>query len=453
MLPHSEQKVELVTNTAPLAGLKVLDLSRVLAGPWASQTLADMGADVIKIERPGLGDDTRTWGPPWYTDTDGEQLSAYFMSANRGKRSVTIDMATDEGQMLVREFASRGDILIENFKVGDMARRGLDYASLHAANPRLIYCSITGFGQTGPYKERPGYDFMIQGMSGLMSITGEPDSSTTGGTTGGPQKVGVAVADIMTGLYSTIAILGAIEDRHRSGLGQCIDMSLFDVMAASLANQASNYLVSGVAPGRLGNAHPNVVPYQTFATSDGYIIVAVGNDSQFRKLCEAIDMPQLATDPAYLTNALRVKNRESLVAQLQPGMQTQSLDHWLQVLEAFGVPCGPINTIDRLFADPQAQHRGVQMSIDGMPLVSNPIRYSRSSLNAEIKPPVLGRHTDEVLQAELGLDQAAIDALRVRGVLGQSKVGESKVGQSKVGESTAGQSKDGENKDGESNVG
>lgn len=404
-----------MTNTAPLAGLKVLDLSRVLAGPWASQTLADMGADVIKIERPGLGDDTRTWGPPWYTDADGEQLSAYFIAANRGKRSVTIDMATAEGQALVREFASRSDILIENFKVGDMARRGLDYASLQAANPRLIYCSITGFGQTGPYKERPGYDFMIQGMSGLMSITGEPDS--------GPQKVGVAVADIMTGLYSTIAILGAIEERHRSGLGQCIDMSLFDVMAASLANQASNYLVSGVAPGLLGNAHPNVVPYQTFATSDGYIIVAVGNDSQFGKLCQAINLPTLATDPLYLSNALRVKHRDSLVTQLQPCLQTQSLDHWLQVLASFGVPCGPINTIDRLFADPQAQHRGVQMSIDGMPLVANPIRYSRSRLHTQIKPPFLGSDTDQVLQAELGLDQAAIDALRGRGILDEIKGG------------------------------
>lgn len=417
-----------MTNTAPLAGLKVLDLSRVLAGPWASQTLADMGADVIKIERPGQGDDTRTWGPPWYTDTDGEQLSAYFIAANRGKRSVTIDMATAEGQALVVEFARHSDILIENFKVGDMARRGLDYASLQAENPRLIYCSITGFGQTGPYKERPGYDFMIQGMSGLMSITGEPDSHSTDG----PQKVGVAVADIMTGLYSTIAIMGAIEERHRSGLGQCIDMSLFDVMAASLANQASNYLVSGIAPGRLGNAHPNVVPYQTFATSDGYIIVAVGNDSQFTKFCQAIGLDALAADPLYLTNALRVKHRESLVAHLLPSLVAQSLDHWLQVLEAFGVPCGPINTIDRLFADPQAQHRGVQMSIDGMPMVSNPIRYSRSTLNAEIKPPVLGSDTDQVLQAELGLDQAAIDALRSQGVIGERQGGERNGGEQSV---------------------
>jgi len=403
-----------VANAAPLAGLKVLDLSRVLAGPWASQTLADMGADVIKIERPGLGDDTRTWGPPWYTDQDGEQLSAYFIAANRGKRSVAIDIATTEGQKLVRDIARHCDIVIENFKVGDMARRGLDYASLQADNPRLIYCSITGFGQTGPYNKRPGYDFMIQGMSGLMSITGEPDSASTDG----PQKVGVAVADVMTGLYSTIAILGAVEERHRSGLGQCIDMSLFDVMAASLANQASNFLVSGVAPERMGNAHPNVVPYQTFATSDGHIIVAVGNDSQFRKFCEAVGLPALATDPLYLTNALRVSHRESLIEQLQPEMLSQTLDHWLQVLEAMGVPCGPINTIDRLFADPQARHRGIQMAIDGMPLVSNPIRYSRSSLNSDIKPPVLGVDTDRVLASELGLDQATLDKLRGQGIVG-----------------------------------
>jgi crotonobetainyl-CoA:carnitine CoA-transferase CaiB-like acyl-CoA transferase len=280
-------------SSLPLAGFKVLDLSRVLAGPWASQTLADLGADVIKIERPRAGDDTRSWGPPWYTNAAGENLSAYFIAANRGKRSVAIDMATAAGQALVRDFARHADILIENFKVGDMARRGLDYASLQPLNPRLIYCSITGFGQSGPYKDRPGYDFMIQGMSGLMSITGEPDAVSTDG----PQKVGVALADILTGLYSTIAILAAVQERHNSGLGQCIDMALFDVMAASLANQASNFLVSGVAPERLGNAHPNVVPYQTFATSDGYVIVAVGNDNQFRKLCAAIGRPELGDDP------------------------------------------------------------------------------------------------------------------------------------------------------------
>ena len=403
-----------VTDKAPLAGIKVLDLSRVLAGPWASQTLADLGADVIKVERPGVGDDTRSWGPPWHTDAQGEQLSAYFIAANRGKRSVTIDMATTEGQALVRDLAQRSDILIENFKVGDMQRRGLDYASLQGLNPRLIYCSITGFGQTGPYKERPGYDFMIQGMSGLMSITGEPDAKSNDG----PQKVGVAVADVLTGLYATIAILAAVQERQRSGLGQSIDMSLFDVMAASLANQASNYLVSGVAPDRLGNSHPNVVPYQTFATLDGYIIVAVGNDSQFRKLCAAIGKPNLGEDPLYLSNALRVAHRESLVVEIQASMVNQSMDQWLEILESAGVPCGPINTIDRLFSDPQTRERGTQLDLEGMPLVANPIKYSRSEINYGIKPPELGVDTDRVLESALGLNQATIEALRAQGIVG-----------------------------------
>ncbi len=403
-----------VTNEAPLAGIKVLDLSRVLAGPWASQTLADLGADVIKIERPGVGDDTRSWGPPWHTDAQGDQLSAYFMAANRGKRSVAIDMATTEGQALVRQLAQGADILIENFKVGDMQRRGLDYASLQALNPRLIYCSITGFGQTGPYKERPGYDFMIQGMSGLMSITGEPDDKSSDG----PQKVGVAVADVLTGLYATIAILAAIQERHHSGLGQSIDMSLYDVMAASLANQAANYLVSGVAPGRLGNAHPNVVPYQTFTTLDGHIIVAVGNDSQFRKLCSAIGNPQLGENPLYMSNSLRVLHRDALVVEIQACMTDRTLDQWLTILEAAGVPCGPINTIDRLFSDPQIIERGTQIDIDGMPLVANPIKYSRSEMDYQIKPPKLGVDTDAVLQTTLALDQVTIDQLRGKGIVG-----------------------------------
>ena len=403
-----------VTDKAPLAGIKVLDLSRVLAGPWTSQTLADLGADVIKVERPGVGDDTRSWGPPWHTNAQGEQLSAYFIAANRGKRSVTIDMATTEGQALVRDLAQRSDILIENFKVGDMQRRGLDYGSLQALNPQLIYCSITGFGQTGPYKERPGYDFMIQGMSGLMSITGEPEAKSNDG----PQKVGVAVADVLTGLYATIAILAAVQERQRSGLGQSIDMSLFDVMAASLANQASNYLVSGVAPDRLGNSHPNVVPYQTFATLDGYIIVAVGNDSQFRKLCAAIGKPNLGEDPLYLSNALRVAHRESLVVEIQASMVNQSMDQWLEILESAGVPCGPINTIDRLFSDPQTRERGTQLDLEGMPLVANPIKYSRSEINYRIKPPELGVDTDRVLESALGLDQATIEALRAQGIVG-----------------------------------
>ena len=406
--------MSVAANEAPLAGIKVLDLSRVLAGPWASQTLADLGADVIKIERPGVGDDTRSWGPPWHTDAQGDQLSAYFMAANRGKRSVAIDMATIEGQALVRRLAQGSDILIENFKVGDMQRRGLDYASLQALNTRLIYCSITGFGQTGPYKERPGYDFMIQGMSGLMSITGEPDDKSSDG----PQKVGVAVADVLTGLYATIAILAAIQERHHSGLGQSIDMSLYDVMAASLANQAANYLVSGVAPGRLGNAHPNVVPYQTFATLDGHVIVAVGNDSQFRKLCSAIGNPQLGENPLYMSNSLRVLHREALVVEIQACMTDRTLDQWLTILEAAGVPCCPINTIDRLFSDPQIIERGTQIDVDGMPLVANPIKYSRSEMDYQIKPPKLGVDTDVVLQTALVLDQATIDQLRGKGIVG-----------------------------------
>ncbi|MCB1645574.1 MAG: CoA transferase [Pseudomonadales bacterium] len=398
----------------PLSGIKVLDLSRVLAGPWASQTLADLGADVIKVERPGAGDDTRAWGPPWFTDQNGDQLSAYFLSANRGKKSVTIDLADSEGQRLVRELATEADILIENFKAGDMARRGLDYDTLAALNPRLIYCSVTGFGQTGPYRHRPGYDFMIQGMAGLMSITGEPDEKSSDG----PQKIGVALADILTGLYSTIAILGALQERHHSGQGQYIDMSLFDTVAASLANQASNYLVSGVAPGRLGNAHPNVVPYQTFATSDGFIIVAVGNDSQFRNLCQVLEMPGLARDPRYLSNATRVEHRVTLAESLQGVFLSRSMNDWLAALEQGGVPCGPINTIDRLFADPQAIARGIELDLDGMPLVANPIRYSRSAMNYGRKPPKLGSDTEAVLKEELGLTDEMIAGLKERNIVG-----------------------------------
>lgn len=406
-----------LTNNPPLAGIKVLDLSRVLAGPWASQTLADMGADVIKVERPGVGDDTRAWGPPWFTpkgSDQGQAMSAYYLSANRGKRSVAIDLASKAGQSLVQEMVGQADILIENFKVGDTARRGLDYASLAPDNPRLIYCSITGFGQTGPYKQRPGYDFMIQGMAGLMSITGEQDSEPGGG----PQRVGVAMVDLMTGLYATIAILGALQERQHSGQGQAIDMALFDVMTAGLANQAANYLVSGVAPGRLGNAHPNVVPYQTFATRDGHIIVAVGNDRQFRALCKELNLAALADHPDYASNADRVAHRAGLAQILQVAMLTATMDEWLARLAGAGVPAGPINTLDRVFADPQLIHRGSAMDIDGMPLVANPIKYSRSSLQYDIKPPQLGADTDAVLKAELGLDEVAIASLREQGIVG-----------------------------------
>ena len=398
----------------PLKNIKVLDLSRVLAGPWASQTLADLGAEVIKIERPGVGDDTRTWGPPWFDMPDGDALSAYFMSANRGKKSVCVDLASPEGIAIVKQLADEVDIVIENFKVGDMKKRGLDYPSLSNTNPRLIYCSITGFGQTGPYQHRPGYDFMIQGISGLMSVTGEPDDKSTDG----PQKVGVAVADLMTGLYSTIAILAAITEREASGEGQYIDMALMDVLTTSLANQASNYLVSGNAPGRMGNAHPNVVPYQTFAASDGHIIVAVGNDKQFRALCAAIDRPDLGTDAKYLTNADRIENRAALASEIQSGIQTCTMSHWLEVLEGAGVPCGPINTIDKVFDDPQTKARDMQISIGGMPLVANPVRFSRSELNYELEPPSLGQHTDEVLADKLAMSVDELNKLRSKGVLG-----------------------------------
>lgn len=401
-----------MTSDTPLHGIRVLDLSRVLAGPWASQTLADLGASVIKIERPGSGDDTRAWGPPFFTDESGGVFSAYYLSANRGKQSVCIDLATPEGAELVRKLAADADVLVENYKFGDMAKRGLDYETLSKANPGLVYCSITGFGQTGPYRQRPGYDFMIQGMGGLMSITGDPDE-------GDPQKVGVALADILTGLYSTIAILAALEERHVSGQGQYIDMALLDVLTASLANQASNYLVSGTAPTRLGNAHPNVVPYQTFATRDGYIIVAVGNDAQFRKLCGAIDRADLAEDERFTTNALRVQHRDALVALIQATMHDKTMDEWLHLLEVAGVPCGPINTIDKVFADPQVKARGMAIHIGGMPLVANPIHYSRSSLNYTTRPPALGQDTVSVLREVAGLDDEQIRRLKAAGIIGQ----------------------------------
>lgn len=397
----------------PISGLKVIDLSRVLAGPWVTQTLADLGADVIKIERPVSGDDTRSWGPPFFTTKDGSKLSAYFMSANRGKKSMVVNIADQQGQDLVKALVGEADVFVENFKVGDMEKRGLDYDSLAALNPRLIYCSITGFGQTGPYRDRPGYDFMIQAMSGLMSITGEPDEKSADG----PQKVGVALADILTGLYSTIAILAAVNERHHSGLGQHIDMALLDVMSASLANQASNFLVSGMAPGRLGNAHPNIVPYQTFTTSDGHIVVATGNDAQYVRLCEVVGRKDLAEDPDFDSNAQRVEHRRRLVNELQREFLLQNSAEWLTRLEKGGVPCGPINNIQQMFADPQVQSREIAIDIGGMPLVANPIKYSRSTLNHEKPPPQLGQDTIQILTEELGLDATQIMKLRELGIV------------------------------------
>ena len=395
-----------MSDSAPLAGIRVLDLSRVLAGPWVGQTLADLGADVIKVERPVAGDDTRAWGPPFFDDADGGGRSAYFLAANRGKSSICVNLADPEGQALVRRLAAGVDILIENYKVGDMAKRGLGYEELAESNPGLIYCSITGFGQTGPLKDKPGYDFMIQGMAGLMSVTGEP-----GAASGGPQKVGVALADVLTGLYSTIAILAALSERQSSGRGQSIDMSLLDVQVAALANQATNYLVSGEAPERLGNAHPNIVPYQTFATADGHIIVAVGNDAQFVKFCDAIGKPNLASDERFAANASRVANRDVLVPLLATPLAARTSAVWLTLFENAGVPAGPINRIDEVFDEPQVAARGLRREIDGVPGIANPIRYSRSSLSYERPPPALGAQTREVLAQRLGLSDEEIERL------------------------------------------
>jgi crotonobetainyl-CoA:carnitine CoA-transferase CaiB-like acyl-CoA transferase len=372
-----------------LDGLRVLDLSRVLAGPWATQIFADMGAEVLKVERPGEGDDTRSWGPPWLKDRDGNDTtdSAYYLCANRGKKSITLDITTPEGQQRVRELAIGSDVLVENYKVGGLAKYGLDYASLSALNPRLVYCSITGFGQTGPYAQRAGYDFLIQGMGGLMSLTGTKD--------GEPLKVGVALADIMTGLYATIGVQAALLERERSGLGQHVDLALLDVQVATLANQAMNYLVGGKVPGRSGNAHPNIVPYQAFAAADGHLILAIGNDGQFRRFCEVAGEPDMGTDPRYATNAARLANREELCARVAALMAARSMDDWIAALEKAGVPCGPINTLDRVFRDPHVQARGMVQHLEHplagpVPTVRNPILFSRSRMRLHRAPPLLG---------------------------------------------------------------
>jgi crotonobetainyl-CoA:carnitine CoA-transferase CaiB-like acyl-CoA transferase len=387
-------------NNGALAGLKVLDLSRVLAGPWAGQLLAALRADVVKVERPGSGDDTRAWGPPWLPGADGAPTteSAYYLSANRNKRSVAIDIATPEGQALVRRLAEKADVVLENFKVGGLAQYGLDYASLQAVNPRLIYCSITGFGQDGPYAQRAGYDFLIQGMGGLMSLTGRPD----GEPGGGPMKVGVALTDVMTGLYASNAVLAALAYRERSGVGQHIDLALLDVQVAVLANQAANYLVGGKAPGRMGNAHPNIVPYQEFATADGYMIVAVGNDGQFRKLCEVLGRAEWGSDERYATNPQRVRHRAELVAGIHAMTVTRPTAEWVALMESVGVPCGPINTLDKVFDDPQVQARGMRIDMPHpaagtVPLVANPIRMSATPVAYDRPPPMLGEHTAQVL--------------------------------------------------------
>lgn len=393
-----------------LSHLRVLDLSRVLAGPWAAQTLADLGADVIKVERRGAGDDTRGWGPPFLKDGDGNNIeAAYYLSANRNKRSITIDLAQPRGAQLIRDLAVRCDVLIENYKVGGLARYGLAYDDIRAINPGIVYCSITGFGQSGPYASRVGYDFMIQGLGGLMSITGESD--------GPPEKVGVAITDITTGLYATIGILTALTHRSRTGEGQHIDMALFDAQVAALANQSMNYLVSGIPPQRLGNAHPNIVPYQTFRTRDGDIIVAVGNDGQFGRLCEVAGRPELAADPRFATNAARVAQRAALVPLLAAIISTRDSADWLAALQKADVPCGAVNDLAGVFADPQAQHRGMKIDLPHpaagrTPTVANPIRLSQTPVEYRSAPPTLGQHTDDVLRSLLGLTDEQIAVLR-----------------------------------------
>ena len=404
----------------PLSGLRVLDLSRVLAGPWATQILADFGAEVIKVEKPGEGDDTRGWGPPFITNADGSKGdAAYFLSANRGKWSVAIDMATPEGQALIRELAAKSDIVMENFKVGGLKKYGLDYESLKSANPRLIYCSLTGFGQTGPYAQRAGYDFMIQGMGGIMSVTGQPD----GAPGAEPMKVGVAFADIFTGLYCVIAIEAALFHRERTGEGQLIDVALLDTQVGVLANQALNYLVGGKAPTRLGNAHPNIVPYQTFATKDGYIIMAVATDRQFKEYCAIIGLAELAEDERFRLNRGRVVNRAELIPLLEGPMRTRTTAEWVEAFESAAIPCGPINTIDQVFANEQVLARGLQIGLtreDGVqvPGVANPIVFSETPIQYDKAPPRLGDGTDKVLSETLGLSPEEIARLRKTGAIG-----------------------------------
>jgi formyl-CoA transferase len=403
-----------------LSGLRVLDLTRVLAGPWCTQNLADLGADVIKVERPGSGDDTRTWGPPFLRDSAGNETSdaAYYLAANRGKRSITLDIASPEGRAIVRKLALVSDVLVENYKVGQLAKFGLDYASLSALNPRLIYCSITGFGQTGPYKDRAGYDFIIQGMGGFMSITGERDDRAGSG----PQKAGVAVSDLMTGMYSTVAILAALAQRTRTGHGQRIDMALFDTQVAMLANMNTNYLTTGKAPGRAGNAHANIVPYQVFAAADGHVIIAVGNDGQYAKFCEIAGRPDLAADARFARNAGRVRNRAVLVPLLEAIVAAKPVAFWATRLEEAGIPCGPINSIAQALADPQIVARGLQVELPHplagkVPLVGTPMRMSASPPALDRAPPTLGQHTEEVLRELAGIDDAALAALRARQII------------------------------------
>lgn len=407
-------------RSAPLAGIRVLDLSRVLAGPWASQILADLGADVVKIEKPGSGDDTRSWGPPWLHDGEGRDTgeAAYFTCANRNKRSLTVDIAAPRGQALIRELAQRADVVLENFKPGGLARYGLDADSLLALAPRLVYCSISGFGQTGPYAKRAGYDFLIQAMGGLMSVTGRADDEDGAG----PQKVGVALTDILTGLYATIGIQAALAERERSGLGQHIDLALLDVQVACLANQAANYLVGGRVPGRMGNAHPNIVPYQDFPTADGDMILAIGNDGQFARFCAVAGHPEWAQDARFATNPQRVANREVLIPLLRQTTVMRSTREWIAALESQAVPCGPINRLNEVFEDPQVVARGLRVDLPRapggqVPTVANPIRLSATPVAYRSAPPRLGEHSEAVLGDWLDLDANAISQLREAAII------------------------------------
>ena len=410
-----------MSSTGALSNIRVLDLSRVLAGPWASQILGDLGADILKVERPGAGDDTRLWGPPFLKDPQGQPTgeSAYYLCTNRNKRSLAIDMALPAGQALIRQLALQCDVVIENFKVGGLKAYGLDAESLRALNPRLIYCSITGFGQTGPYAHRAGYDFLIQGMGGLMSVTGRGDDQPGAG----PMKVGVALTDIMTGLYASTAILAALQARHSTGEGQHIDLALLDVQVAGLANQGMNYLYSGQLPQRMGNAHPNTVPYQDFPTADGHMILAIGNDGQFAKFCAAAERAEWASDERFATNAARVTHRQALIPMIQAITRTRNTSAWVSLLENLGVPCGPIHTVDQVYQDPQVRARDMTFEMQHptagpIPLVASPIRMSETPVAYRHAPPMLGQHTREVLSEVLGMTEDNLNDLKQQGVFG-----------------------------------
>jgi formyl-CoA transferase len=405
----------------PLSHLTILDLSRVLAGPWCTQLLADLGATVLKIERPGTGDDTRAWGPPFLKDRDGHDTreAAYYLACNRGKRSIAIDFTQRAGRDLVLGLARQADAFVENFKVGGLAKHGLDYESVRSVNERLVYASITGFGQTGPYAARAGYDFIIQGMSGFMSVTGERDDVPGGG----PQKAGIAITDLMTGMYASVAILAALAHRDRTGAWQWIDACLFDSSVAMMSVIDMNYLVSGVVPKRVGNAHQNIVPYQVFACADGHVILAVGNDLQFRKFCEIAARPEWADDERFATNAARVRHRESLVPMIADVMSGRAQRAWLDALEPAGIPCGPINRMDQVFADPQVVARTMKLDLPHplsgtVPQVRSPLRFSDTRLAYDAAPPLLGADTEAVLRERLGLDAAALARLSAEGVIG-----------------------------------